>query len=213
MPKRRGDFRGPVVYIKTSLPESSLMRPSLQLSLVLIAATSLVGVGCAKKKPAVTAPRPTVTAGADRARLDSIERAASERRAAEERARLEAERKAAREAVIQSLTAPVYFELDQADLTDEGRQTLDEKREAMQLNPSIRIRIEGHADDTGSDEYNMALGERRAATARRYLVQGGIAEGRMQIVSRGEEMPACPSREESCRSRNRRDEFIVLSGL
>jgi peptidoglycan-associated lipoprotein len=189
------------------------MRPAFQLSLVLVAATSLVTAGCARKKPAVTAPRPTVTASGDRARLDSIERAASERRAAEDRARLESERKAARETIIQSLTAPVYFELDQADLTDEGRQALDEKREAMQLNPSIRIRIEGHADDTGSDEYNMALGERRAATARRYLVQGGIAEGRMQIVSRGEENPACPSREESCRSKNRRDEFIVLSGI
>ena len=115
--------------------------------------------------------------------------------------------------VIQELQAPVYFELDQAALTDEGRQLLDAKREAMQQRPEIRIRIEGHADDTGSDEYNMALGERRAAMARRYLTERGIAEGRMQIVSRGEEKPACPNREESCRSKNRRDEFIVLSGL
>jgi peptidoglycan-associated lipoprotein len=187
------------------------MRPALHFSLIFIAATSLV-VGC-KKKPAVTAPKPSVTANTDRARLDSIERAESARRVAAEQARLEAEKRAAREAVVQALTAPVYFALDQADLTDDGRQALDEKREAMHNNPAIRIRIEGHADDTGSDEYNMALGERRAAMARRHLVQGGIAEGRIQIVSRGEERPACPTRDESCRSRNRRDEFVVLSGI
>lgn len=190
------------------------MRHALRLSLLLIATASLVAGGCSKRRPAVTAPAPSSTAAAaERARLDSIERAASELRAAEERQRVDAERKAAREAVILTLTTPVYFELDQADLSDEARGLLDAKREAMQRQPEIRIRIEGHADDTGSDEYNMALGERRAATARRYLVQGGIAEGRMQIVSRGEERPACTDGQESCRSRNRRDEFIVLSGL
>lgn len=189
------------------------MRPVLKLSLVFIAVTSLFAAGCSKKRPAVTAPKPTTAANTDRARLDSVERAAADRRAAEERARLEAERKQAREVVIQELQAPVYFDLDRADLTNEGRQLLDAKREAMQQGLTIRIRIEGHADDTGSDEYNMALGERRAAMARRYLVERGIAEGRIQIVSRGEEKPACPTREESCRSKNRRDEFIVLSGL
>jgi peptidoglycan-associated lipoprotein len=115
--------------------------------------------------------------------------------------------------VIATLGTPVYFQLDQADLTEEGRAILDAKRDAMQRQPEIRIRIEGHADDTGSDEYNMALGERRAATARRYLVEGGIAEGRIAIVSRGEERPACTDGTEACRSRNRRDEFVVVSGL
>lgn len=190
------------------------MRPVIRLSLLFIAVTSTVAGGCSRRRPAVAAPSPATTAAAaDRARLDSIERAASARRVAEERERVEAERRAAREAVILTLTTPVYFELDQADLTEEGRRILDAKRDAMQSNAQIRIRIEGHADDTGSDEYNMALGERRAATARRYLVQAGIAEGRMQIVSRGEERPACTEGQESCRARNRRDEFIVMSGL
>ena len=190
------------------------MRLSLRLSLILVAVMALLTGACSKRRPAVAAPVPANTAGSvERARLDSIERAASARRAAEESARVEAERKAAREAVILTLTTPVYFELDQADLTDEGRRLLDVKGEALQRQPSIRIRIEGHADDTGSDEYNMALGERRAATARRYLVQSGIAEGRIQIVSRGEERPACTEGSEPCRARNRRDEFILVSGL
>ena len=190
------------------------MRPVIRFSLLFLAITSTVAGGCSKRRPAVAAPSPTTTAGAaDRARLDSIERAASARRVAEERERAEAERRATREAVVLTLTTPVYFELDQADLTEEGKRILDGKRDAMQSNSQIRIRIEGHADDTGSDEYNMALGERRAAIARRYLVQAGIAEARMQIVSRGEERPACTDGQEPCRARNRRDEFIVMSGL
>jgi peptidoglycan-associated lipoprotein len=190
------------------------MLPVVRLSLLFLAATFTVAGGCSKRRPAVPTPSPATTASAaDRARLDSIERAASAQRAAEERERVEAERRATRDAVIGTLTTPVYFELDQADLTEEGRRILDAKRDAMQRNTQIRIRIEGHADDTGSDEYNMALGERRAATARRYLVQEGIAEGRIQIVSRGEERPACTDGQESCRARNRRDEFILMSGL
>jgi len=190
------------------------MRSALRLSLLFIAVTTVVAGGCSKRRPAIPAPAPSSTAAsADQARLDSIERASSARRAAEERERVEAERKAAREAVILTMTTPVYFELDKADLTEEGRRLLDAKRELLQRQPEMRIRIEGHADDTGSDEYNMALGERRAATARRYLVQSGIAEGRMQIVSRGEERPACTDGTEACRSRNRRDEFILVSGL
>lgn len=190
------------------------MSRKMHFLLIFVAAASLVSAGCSRKKPAAAAPAPVTTAAAaERARRDSIDRAAAAERAATERTRIEAERRQAREAAIQELQAPVYFELDQAGLTDEARQLLDAKREAMERQPEIRIRIEGHADDTGSDEYNMALGERRAATARRYLVQAGIAEGRMQIVSRGEERPACPTREDSCRSRNRRDEFIILSGM
>lgn len=190
------------------------MRRAKGLSFLLLAVTVTLAAGCARKRPAASSPVPAAAAtSAEAARRDSIELAASARRAAEERERLDAEKKAARETVIQNLTTPVYFELDQAGLTDEGRQVLDAKRDALARQPEVRIRIEGHADDTGSDEYNMALGERRAATARSYLVQAGIAEGRMQIVSRGEERPACASRDEPCRSRNRRDEFIIVSGL
>lgn len=190
------------------------MRPVIRYSLLFIGVASIVAGGCSKRRPAVATPSPSSTASAaERARLDSIERAASAQRVAEERERVEAERKAAREAVILTLTTPVYFDLDQADLTEEARRILDAKRDAMQSNAQIRIRIEGHADDTGSDEYNMALAARRAATARRYLVQAGIVEGRMQIVSRGEERPTCTEPQESCRARNRRDEFILMSGL
>jgi peptidoglycan-associated lipoprotein len=214
LPIGRGDYRASVVINETLSFRNFPMRSAFRLSLLVLAVTAVVAGGCSKKRPAVTAPAPTTAASnAERARLDSIERAESARRAALESARVEAERVAARQAVIVTLGTPVYFELDQADLTEDARALLDAKRDAMQRQSEIRIRIEGHADDTGSDEYNMALGERRAATARRYLVEAGIAEGRIAIVSRGEERPACTDGTEACRSRNRRDEGILVSGL
>ncbi len=81
-------------------------------------------------------------------------------------------------------------------------------------NASVQIRIEGNADDSGSDEYNMALSQRRAATVGRYFTERGIDASRIRIVSYGEERPACTtSRDEDCRGKNRRDEFVILSGL
>ena len=77
----------------------------------------------------------------------------------------------------------------------------------------MRIRIEGHADNRGSDEYNLALGQRRAASARQYLVDRGIASDRFELVSFGEERPACvqtPMTEE-CHQLNRRDEFRIIA--
>ena len=91
-----------------------------------------------------------------------------------------------------TLTTPVRFEFDRSQLNDEALQLLDAKVAALQANPSIRVRIEGNADDSGSDEYNMALSQRRAAVAHRYLTERGIDGSRLQIVSYGEEHPRAP---------------------
>lgn len=164
-------------------------------------------------KPLASTPSPATTAELERARADSIERANAARGAAaataEELARLERERVQAAE---RTMAAAIYFELDRADLSDEARQTLDAKVNMLQAQRSIRIRIEGHADDTGSDEYNMALSQRRAAVASRYLIERGVDGRRIEIKSWGEERPVCEGRDEPCRSRNRRDEFIVIAG-
>ena len=144
------------------------------------------------------ADRETATLRAD------AERAAAEREAG-------AKTKAAYQAAI---SAPLYFHFDRAEITDEGIQQLDQKVDALQRNPSVRIRVEGNADDSGSDEYNMALSQRRAAIVSRYLTDRGIDAARLQIASFGEEKPACTvSRAEDCRAKNRRDEFVILSGM
>jgi len=91
---------------------------------------------------------------------------------------------------------------------------LDQKVDALQRNPSVQLRIEGNADDSGSDEYNLALSQRRAAIAHRYFTDRGIDGSRIRIAAYGEERPACTaSRDEDCRAKNRRDEFVILTGF
>lgn len=106
----------------------------------------------------------------------------------------------------------IYFDFDQADLRPDARAVLDRKIPLFQANPDMRIRISGHADERGSDEYNIALGQRRAAAAKAYLVQRGIAENRIEIASYGEERPVCDVNTEECYQQNRRDEFEIIAG-
>ncbi|HEY5218660.1 MAG TPA: peptidoglycan-associated lipoprotein Pal, partial [Gemmatimonadaceae bacterium] len=134
-----------------------------------------------------------------RARQDSID--AANRAQADAVARLAA-----------TLQTKVYFDYNKADLRDDAKSVLDAKVPIMQANPNVRIRIEGNADERGSDEYNQALGMRRAEQARRYLTDKGIDAGRIDIVSYGEERPVCTDHNEACWSQNRRDEFVIVAG-
>jgi peptidoglycan-associated lipoprotein len=187
----------------------------------IIATISLLAVGglasgCSRNKPAASAPTP---AASDRASADAAAAEAAKLREEADRAaaaaKADADRSAVSRAQVQStLTTPVRFEFDRSVLTDDALQLLDAKVAALQANPSIRVRIEGNADDSGSDEYNMALSQKRAGIAHRYLTERGIDASRLQIVSFGEEKPTCTAnRDEPCRAQNRRDEFVVLSGL
>lgn len=107
--------------------------------------------------------------------------------------------------------ADVFFLYDQADLSAEARGVLDKNSSWLRRWTSTRISVEGHADSRGTVEYNLALGERRAASIRDYLVSLGIAASRIQIVSKGEESPMCMEDVESCWSRNRRGHFIITA--
>ena len=86
---------------------------------------------------------------------------------------------------------------------------LDEKAAWLREHPRARVLIEGHCDDRGSNEYNLALGDRRANSAKDYLVKSGVDESRMTTISYGEEQPVCLQQDESCWWRNRRDQFDV----
>ena len=110
------------------------------------------------------------------------------------------------------LTEMIFFDYDQSELRSEARATLDAKLAFLQANPSIRIRVAGHTDERGSDEYNIALGMRRAAAAKRYLVDLGIAESRIAVVTFGEERPINTESTEAAWAQNRRDEFEIVAG-
>ena len=186
----------------------------LSISLLSIAALSSA---CSRHRVAA-APTPSNTASADRAAIEAADRENAKLRADADHgdnSNADADRAAKTLASDRdAIRTPVYFEFDRSEITDEGIRLLDQKVDALQRNASVQIRIEGNADDSGSDEYNMALSQRRAATVGRYFTERGIDASRIRIVSYGEERPACTtSRDEDCRGKNRRDEFVILSGL
>ena len=110
-----------------------------------------------------------------------------------------------------AITGPIYFDFDKSTIRPDAAATLDRKLPWLQANPGMRIRIEGNADERGSDEYNLALGQRRAASAKRYLVDHGVAADRFDLVSYGEERPVCTEHNEACWQQNRRDDFRIVT--
>jgi peptidoglycan-associated lipoprotein len=104
----------------------------------------------------------------------------------------------------------VYFDYDAADLRDDAKEDLRNNYEILREHPSVKVEIQGNCDERGSNEYNFALGERRAKAARDYLVRLGVSEGRLSTVSFGEENPAVTGHSESAWAKNRRSDFAVL---
>lgn len=106
---------------------------------------------------------------------------------------------------------PLFFGYDQAEVSVDGQQVLNANAEIMKQYPTWVITIEGHADERGTAEYNLALGERRALSARNYLVSLGIPADRLRTVSYGKEFPFDPGQTEEAFARNRRAHFVVTS--
>ena len=184
-------------------------RASRAVSLSVIA---LVALGACKKKPEV-APAPTEQpAPAPQPAPPPPTPAQPECDAACVEARNNAAKAEAIRAATAALTATIYFDYDRSDITDDSRAKLDAKVPVLTQNTAVRIRISGHTDSRGSDEYNIPLGQRRAAAAKRYLTDRGIDGSRIEIVSFGEERPTCTDESEGCWSRNRRDEFEITGG-
>ncbi len=106
----------------------------------------------------------------------------------------------------------VYFDFDRYDLSSEGRMVLRANADWLKSNSGARVEIEGHCDDRGTNEYNLALGAKRAQSAREYLTTLGIGAKRLSTISYGEEIPVCKEQTESCWKQNRRARFVILKG-
>ena len=177
-------------------------------SLLILAGA--VAAACAKTPPA-PAPSPvragpTVDSSRIRDSLANAKRMADS--LAAERDRLASGVAAARSALV----AKIFFDYDKSDITDQGKAILDAKVPILNINPGIRIRVEGNTDRRGSDEYNLALGQRRAASAKRYITEHGIDASRLDIISYGAERPVAEGDAEDAYSQNRRDEFVIVAG-
>ncbi len=172
--------------------------------IAMIALCSLLVVGCAKK-PAVTetaAEQPVETKVAAEQPSAVSDQGVSESAVQEQMA-------ADLEAVASKLQR-IHFDFDQYTLSPEARDILAANAALLKAHPDLKIRIEGHCDERGSDEYNLALGERRAVAARDYLVSLGVAADRLSTISYGEEMPLDPASNEAAWAKNRRAEFKVV---
>ena len=102
-----------------------------------------------------------------------------------------------------------YFDLDKADLRPDARQALTKTADFLKNYPTIKVNVEGHCDERGSTEYNLALGDRRAAAVKQFLVSQGISADRMSTVSFGKEKPFCMESTEACWQQNRRGHFVM----
>jgi peptidoglycan-associated lipoprotein len=105
----------------------------------------------------------------------------------------------------------VFFDYDQSALRNDARAVLTNNAEYLKRWPSVRFTVEGHADSRGTAEYNLALGGRRAAAARDYLVSLGVAADRITTVSKGKEEPVCTEESEACWQQNRRGHHIITA--
>jgi peptidoglycan-associated lipoprotein len=181
-----------------------------------------VFAGACSKKP-VEQPAPVANADSAAAAQAEAERLAqaerdrlareAEERAASQRAADEAAARArTTEEVRSTLAAMIHFDLDKANVRPDDAGTLDQKVAILQANPDLRIRVHGHCDERGSDEYNLALGNRRAQAAKQYLVSHGIDASRIETQSWGEERPLVDGHDEGSWSQNRRDEFEIIGG-
>ncbi|SOB57137.1 Peptidoglycan-associated lipoprotein [Pseudodesulfovibrio profundus] len=178
--------------------------------LVVLAMALMVGAGCAKKTTSSTPPDSQVEVTDDSSwtpppapEEKKVDEAALAAEAAEREARAKAE------AVEELTSVTILFDFDSYELSEEARSMLALKANIMRQYDDVRVVIEGHCDERGTEEYNLALGERRARAAYEHLVILGVAPERMSLVSFGEEQPVDPGHNETAWAKNRRAEFVV----
>ena len=184
------------------------------VSIAVVFVMIAILVGCAGQKALreqveEEAEVATVEDSLAQARQDSVEAAEAERRSIEEEL-LRAEEEARRlEAEAKTSISTVYFDFDKSNLKADVRELLQSNADVLMRYTSWKATIEGHCDERGSTEYNLALGERRAAAVQQYYVDYGVDPGRLKIISYGEEHPAVVGTGEEVWSKNRRGETIV----
>lgn len=188
------------------------------LALLLLIPGFMLAASCAKKQ-VVSEPGVTPAEESAEARRLAAEREAQERQKAleeqrlreqrlaeEAKARMQRETTAARERFVNEL---IHFEFDKSKLLPEAKAILRLKAQWLRAHPDVLVVIEGHCDERGTNEYNMALGDRRAQSAKAYLVDLGIAADHLTCISYGEERPLDPGHNEAAWAKNRRDQFVI----
>jgi peptidoglycan-associated lipoprotein len=211
-------------YSNNLSKEVAMVRKSFIIT-ILILCIGLILMGCPKKT--VVKDEPSVkkeeqAAAASAAKKAEAERVAKEKE--EAKAREETTKKELEKSLVtkqepgiggvvfeSSLLKDIYFDFDKYDVRPEDALILKENAALLNKYPSVKIQIEGHCDERGTNEYNLALGERRANSTKNYLVSLGISPDRISIISYGEEKPLDPGHGEEAWAKNRRAHTIITA--
>jgi len=189
-----------------------MLTRAAQVMMMSLLLAGLVITGCAKR-PATTAATAATPAPAPRAATPaptpSPSAPSSGGAAAPAAAPAQTPRPSPREFMAVAALKEVYFDFDKYDIRPEDAKTLDANAAWLKSNADNLLLIEGHCDERGTNEYNLALGERRAKATMNYLVSQGIQANRITIISYGEERPVCNEKTEACWAKNRRANFLV----
>lgn len=187
------------------------MRSTRLLTILCILSALLVLGGCNRKNKVTTAPEAAPeTTGLTTAPASLPEAPEPEPAPAPEPDPLSGDLESVNEYLRrQGLLGDVYFQYDEARLSNEARERLAQNARFLTQYPQFRVTLEGHCDERGTSEYNLALGERRAASVRDYLVSLGVASDRLSTISYGKERPVCTEEDESCWRLNRRAHPVV----
>ena len=177
------------------------------LALLLVIPGLMLTTSCAKKQvqsgPEVAPPAPEGAAMSEEAaRAQALE----EQRLREERLR---EQRAAAAAKERFENQDIHFDFDKSSLTPAAQAILRDKAAYLLANPNLSVIIEGNCDERGTNEYNMALGDRRASSAKNFLVDLGVESRRLTTISYGEEKPIDPAHNEAAWAKNRRAHFVI----
>ena len=201
------------------------------LVLILVLCLGLILSGCPKKTVPISEPSAQKSEDAARLEAEKAAREKAEREArekAEARIKEEAAKREKEKEFEKSLVAKkqpgiegevleskllkdIYFDFDKYEVRPQDIGILKENAALIMKSPTLKIQIEGHCDERGTAEYNLALGERRANSAKKYLVSLGIPADRLSTISYGKEMPLDPGHTEEAWAKNRRGHFIILS--
>jgi peptidoglycan-associated lipoprotein len=170
----------------------------------------VVSFGC--KQRAITQPEAQPQQKETKETEGKAPEEVTEQKAPSEVESVEEKEKAAREMEEkEGMFKDIHFDFDKYDISDADKPGLKSTSSWMVKNPDAKLSIEGHCDERGTNEYNLALGDRRAKSVKDYLVSLGVPSSRIETISYGEEKPLCTEHTEECWAKNRRAHFVVLS--
>jgi peptidoglycan-associated lipoprotein len=188
--------------------EKSIQVATLLGLVVLLGCQAVVDKATEYPRPTWTVENPIASKGSSQGSSQTASRDATREPSASSLDALREGRKGVTPA--SSPLKDIYFDFDSSELRTDTREALTANAEWLKQNASVRVEIEGHSDDRGTNEYNMALGAKRAQVMRDYLITLGVPANRLSTISFGEEVPVCTEQTDECWGKNRRGRFVII---